>query len=312
MVLDDPPFSLLGLRARRWSGGGGLAWLKRPRGGCLKGLGLLRPHLQKAKSAAWGEVGWFFFLMCFLAVATAAAVSPVTATAAAAVVAAAVVVVSVVAIVVVVVVAAAAVVVVVAAVVPVLQIPPRSPAGVILSDRVHLLAFCGFSLAFTRLFFPISRGNSQNARNSREKTSPRQGDNVREFFAHVGRDVPLGRETAGDLQNDLVVWFRGWMVCASNSTWKMNWCRSTRLKSTSLITRAFICLESQKKKTKLTFWKASCRHCPGLVEYDPAERPLRLVGADDGLDHPPGVLEAGLCAVQGHVRVAAARGHGLW
>ncbi len=48
--------------------------------------------------------------------------------------------------------AAAAVVVVATALVPVLQIPPTSPAGVILSGRVHLLAFCGFSLAFTRLF----------------------------------------------------------------------------------------------------------------------------------------------------------------
>ncbi len=75
---------------------------------------------------------------------TAAAVSPVTATAAAAVVIAVVVV----------------VVVVATAVVPVLQIPPRSPAGVILSGMVHLLAFCVFSLAFARLFFPISRGNS--------------------------------------------------------------------------------------------------------------------------------------------------------
>ncbi len=177
--------------------------------------------------------------MFVLVVATAAAVSPLTAAAAFVVVAAAAVFVFVV--------VAAAAAVVATAVVPVLKIPPRSPAGVILSDRVHLLAFCCFSLAFTRLFFLISRGNRQNARHSREKTSPRQGDNVREFFAHVGRDVPLGGETAGDLQNDLVVRFRGWMICASNSTWKMYWCRSTRLKSTSLISRAFICLESKRK-----------------------------------------------------------------
>ncbi len=61
VVLDDPPCSLFWLRARRWSGGGGLAWLKRPRGGCLKGLGLLRPHLRKANSAAWGEVGCYCY-----------------------------------------------------------------------------------------------------------------------------------------------------------------------------------------------------------------------------------------------------------